>query len=326
MKKIITAILLVVIIQGIGHTQDINGEADWRDDILRGLDTARQDTSRVLLTVELANYYKFYLPDSALFYAYKALSLSRQIKFPKGEVRALMYVAMVNGVLGNDSKALQTTLQGLKIAEKNNLPYDKAGLLGVLAYIYNSLKNHAKALDLVRQSKALVDSLNDFTLSAACQSGIGETYLLLNQLDSAFYYCQSAYKNAVKLNAEWVIYFALLNLGRIEEKKGNTELALAYFRQSLPVAVNADMIFNAYFSIAQVYQQMNKPDSAIYYANKSLETVKGRGFYSNIIKANVLLSSIYEKSNPQKALQHSKMAIAYKDSLDNLGKTTSLEV
>src|SRR6266487_2544509 len=122
MKKIITTILLVVIIQGIGHTQDINGAADWRDDILHGLDTARQDTSRVLLTVELANYYKFYLPDSALFYAYKALSLSRQIKFPKGEVRALMYVAMVNGVLGNDSKALQTILQRLKIAEKNNLP------------------------------------------------------------------------------------------------------------------------------------------------------------------------------------------------------------
>ena len=39
MKKIISAILLVVNIQGMGHTQDINGAADWRDDILR----ARED-------------------------------------------------------------------------------------------------------------------------------------------------------------------------------------------------------------------------------------------------------------------------------------------
>ena len=85
------------------------------------------------------------------------------------------------------------------------------------------------------------------------------------------------------------------------------------------------MIFNSYFSIAQLYQQINKPDSCIYYAKKSLETVKGRGFYSDIIDANILLSDIYEKSDPQKALQYSKMAISYKDSLYNLGKTTSFE-
>jgi hypothetical protein len=42
--------------------------------------------TRVLLIAYLANYYKADLPDSALFYGYKALALARQIKFPKGEV------------------------------------------------------------------------------------------------------------------------------------------------------------------------------------------------------------------------------------------------
>ena len=73
----------------LGYTQDINGEARWHEDILHSLDTARQDTTRVLLIAELANYYKFIWPDSALFYGYKALALARQIKFPKGEVEAL---------------------------------------------------------------------------------------------------------------------------------------------------------------------------------------------------------------------------------------------
>ena len=83
MKKFITVIFLVIVIQRIGYTQDINGESGWHKDILHNLDTTTQDTSRVLLIGELANYYKFYLPDSALFYGYKALALARQIKFPK---------------------------------------------------------------------------------------------------------------------------------------------------------------------------------------------------------------------------------------------------
>ena len=264
------------------------------------------------------------MPDSALFYGYKALALARQIKFPKGEVKALEIIIIAQLILGNDSKALQITLQGLKIAEKNNLINEKALLLTSLGYIYSGVKNYTKALDLFRESKALFDSLHNFTFSAFTANAIGETYLMLNQLDSALYYCQSAYKNAVQLKEDWVIHI-LLNLGRIQNKKGNIDLALAYFRQSLSMAGNAEVIFNSYFSIAQLYQQINKPDSCIYYANKSLEVVKGRGFYSYIIKANILLSDIYEKSDPQKALQYSKMAIAYKDSLDNLGKTTSFE-
>ena len=59
---------------------------------------------------------------------------------------------------------------------------------------------------------------------------------MLNQPDSALYYCQSAYENAVQLNADWLIYYILFNLGKIEDKKGNTDLALAYFRQSLSMA------------------------------------------------------------------------------------------
>ena len=58
----------------------------------------------------------------------------------------------------------------------------------------------------------------------------------MNQPDSALYYCQSAYENAGQLKEDWLISYILLNLGRIQDKKGNTDLALAYFRQSLSMA------------------------------------------------------------------------------------------
>jgi tetratricopeptide (TPR) repeat protein len=325
MKKIITAIFFLIMIQSTGYAQDLNAESGWRDDALHGLDTAKQDSSRVLLMASLAGYYKFYSPDSSLFYGYKALALARQIKFPQGEVNALGAIYFGQLALGNDSKALETTLRGLKIAERNNLANDKAFFLCALSHVYSRVKDYAKALDLSRKSKALSDSLHDSTLSVMEQNYIGETYLMMNQLDSALYYCQSAYENAVQLNVDWVIYAVRFNLGKIQLKKGNTDLALAYFRQTLLMAWDIERIFNAYFSMAQLYQQINKPDSCIYYAKKSLETVQGRAFYAYIINASTLLSSMFEKRDPQKALQYRKMATSYKDSLYNLGTTTSFQ-
>jgi two-component system NtrC family sensor kinase len=140
MKKIATTILFLIVILSAGYTQDLNEEAQLHQDILHSLDTARQDTTRVLLLAVLANYYKSDLPDSALYYGYKALALARQIKFPQGEVEALGFMAIALETLGNDSKALQIALQGLKIAEKNNLIGHKAGLLGVLVTFITDLK------------------------------------------------------------------------------------------------------------------------------------------------------------------------------------------
>ena len=328
MKKIITAIVLVLIVQVIAHAQDDNDNARWIKGILHDVETAKQDTTRVLLIADLANYYKFNFPDSSLYYGNKALELAKQIKFVKGEVRALSNIGFTQILLGNESKALQIFLHALKIEEKNNLINDKADLLVQLGRIYNGVNEHTKALDFMKKSKALADSLHDPMSSVIARIWLVDTYLILDQPDSALYYnltLQSAHELDRQLNQKWIIYQTLFDLGRIQEKKDNVNLALIYFRQSLSLAIELDMVFNSLFAIAQLYQRIDMPDSCIYYANKSLEVVKRRGFYLNIIKANILLSDIYGKSNPVKALQHSKTAIAYKDSIDKLAKTASFE-
>jgi two-component system NtrC family sensor kinase len=238
------------VIQIAGYAQDINKGSERNESTLHSSDTARQDTNYVKLLVDLANHYKFYLPDSALFYGYKAATLARQINFPAGEVAAFEYIIITQVTLGNDSKALEITLRGLKIAEKNNLMNDKALFLCALGHIYSGVKNYTKALNLFRESKALYDSLHDFTLSASQQNYIGETYLMLNQPDSALYYCQAAYENAAQLKVDWAIYGTLLNLRKIQLKKDNIGLALAHFRQTLLMPSEPIFIFDSYFSIA----------------------------------------------------------------------------
>ena len=320
MKKNTTIIVIMLIIRSSCIAQD-----PWLDAIKDRWSVANDDTSRVLVMGEFCGYYKLKKPDSALFYGYKALTLARQIGFQRGEVRAMNGLVITQINLGNNLKALQLISQASKIAEKNDLSWDKALLIVDKGNIYLRSEDYVRALSLFRESKMLFDSVHDSAFSIWTQSNIGLTYLMLNKQDSALYHCQIAYANAVQLNASWVTHLALLNLGKIQGHKGNADLALEYFRQSLIMAGEATAIFQTQYSIAQLFRQIDKPDSSIYYARKSLEIAKNGGFYSDVIDASILLSDIYEKQDPQQALHYNRMAIAFKDSLYNLGSAAGFE-
>lgn len=302
-----------------------NGQpAHVTDSLRHELAIAEQDSSRVLILAQMTSNYQFNRPDSALFYGYRALALARQIKFPSGEVRAMASIGIAYEVLGNFSKSLQIKLEAIKIAEENNIVTGKAVLMAQLGDIYLQFKDYEKALNLFWEAKILFDSVHNFSFSVLSQTNIGKTYLRMNQLDSALYYCQSAYDDAVRLKS-WALYYALIDLGKIQMQKGNTDLALEYFRQSLPVAFNTVRLIECNFSIAQLYQHINNPDSCIYYAKKSLEIAQQGGFYRNIIDASLLLSKVIETTDQKKALQYYKTAILYEDSLYNLGRATAFE-
>jgi signal transduction histidine kinase len=253
------------------------------------------------------------------------LALARQINFPKAQAIALQFIGITQITLGNDAKALQIILQAAKIAEENNLAGIKAVNLLQQGIIYSRSKDYAKALDLFRQSMVLTDSVAYADYYTATQNLIADIYLMVNQLDSALYYGQLAYKNAVRIKVNWVTHAVLINLAKIHSKSGNTDLALAYLSQSLPEAFEKDKIILSYFSIAQLYQQTDKPDSSIHYAKQSLEIAQEGSFYAYAIDASVLLSGIYEKADLQKALAYNRMAITYKDSLYNQGREIALE-
>ena len=316
MKKILAIIIILLVVRSVSATQD-----PWLQSIKHQWSVAGNDTSRVLALVDYCSYYKFKRPDSAMFYGAKALTLARQIEYPKGELLAMNLIALSQNTFGNPAKALQLALQAIKIAEKHHLIQEKAGLLFLQGLIYSQMKNYEKAMSFYIESKSNFDSLHNATFSALAQTYIGDAFLKLNQPDSALHYCQLSYDN--RLKESWVSYFSTFNLGKVQEMMGNTNLALALFRQSL--SLSTDGLSSSNLAIAQLYQKNGKLDSCIYYGEKSLALAQESKFISNIIDANLFLSGVYEKTNTQIALQYSKTAIALKDSLFILGNKTAQE-
>ncbi|HLG38484.1 MAG TPA: ATP-binding protein [Chitinophagaceae bacterium] len=328
MTKASFIIILFILKCSAGTSQ---GWGSYLDSIKHELTIAKSDTNRIAALIELANFYKLNKPDSSLYYGNEALKLARKIEFPNGQVLAMLYISIAQRTYGDVTKSSQTIFEGLKLADRYSMKEIKASLLAQLALNYAYSGNQKKALELYRKAKGVFDDKNliadDYhqDLSAWMEEAIGFAYFKLGQIDSANYYCRVSYKHSVELNIGWVQYLCLNLFGRIEQQKRNYHLALDYYRQSLPVAVEAHYIYMAYYSMALLFKQTGNKDSSIYYAKKSFEVAKGGAMFSDIAEGSMLLTNIYEELDPKTALFYSRMAAAYYDSLNNLGKKAGFE-
>jgi two-component system NtrC family sensor kinase len=319
MKKSIYIIFLLLAIQGLGMAQVFDG-----DSLKNELSIATNDTSRTMLMAELCQYYKWNKPDSALYYGNKAVALARRINFPKAELRALEGIVLTHLAIGNESKALQGNLEAFKIAEKNFDLENKIRFLHHFGSLYSHSKDYTKALSYFKESKNLADSLNSWFYVIA-QSNMAKMFLKMNQPDSALYYGLLAYNNADKSRPIVTKSSVTKTLGIIYFEKKDYDMSLEKWRQALQMIQPATSVSQCYYYISKIYQKTGNLDSAIYNAKKSLEVAQESGIYSYIIDANILLSNVYENQDSKMALQFSKTAITYKDSLDDLRIQTGQE-
>ena len=218
MKRIVFTCLFNFLVLA-GFTQDIRLDIDsLADNLKHELAISKPDTNRVLILVQLINAYKFYTPDSAFFYGQKALELARKIKFPKGEAKALDYLALTYRTLGNSSKALELEFKSIQIADKNNLVYEKANALTDLAFIYLEFKNYSKALFYQHQAINLYpEKSGNMALGFNI---LADTYLSMNKLDSAEYYSRLATNYIKQYNVDWLKPYNLRTIAGIYNKKG----------------------------------------------------------------------------------------------------------
>ena len=293
------------------------------DSLIHELAISRPDTNRVLVLVELINSYKFSIPDSAFFYGQQALELARHIKFPKGEAQSLQYLAVTNNFLGNVSKALELQFKILQISGKNNLIEEKQRALTQLGNYYKShSQNYSKALFYLHQAMKLSDPNWRSGSMFLTLSNIANTYLLMNKLDSAEYYSKLASDQIKQYKINWGRPGNLRTTGMIHYKKGETRLALDFLHQSLIYGPN-DM--QTSYEMAKIYQQTNRLDSAIYYAQKALDDAQMVKSYSGIVGASSLLAGLYEPKDAQKTIGYNKITIAAQDSLNNFGKSNAFK-
>ena len=220
--------------------------------------------------------------------------------------------------LGNYTNALDFLYKSLNMF--NELK-DTQGLMfvyGDLGLCYREQGDYKQAIQNIEEALRLFNSIHQ-TVNYKLAGMLASVFERNNQLDSALFYGEQAYK---VLN-DWSGLLTVL--GAIHAKLGHNQLALEFYKRDIPSAIrNNDQIdmLDAYNGMANVYWHEGKTDSAIFFAKQALNQQWGRAYPIGMLKASSLLADIYQSKNiNDSTLKYLKLTINLKDSLFNQQKT-----
>lgn len=335
MKKLnLTFILLITALLAFAQKSQI-------DSLTVLLRDAKNDRQRVELLNTLSYDYQDSRPDSALLLAQRAWYLARKNNIVKGESDALSQMATAYKSLGNFTKSLEYAIVKLKMDEALESPANLTVSHLYIASLYAASKDFDKALLYAKKADSIIndqhteekrsDSVIEKLQGYApyCFLSIGDIYEKKNMLDSAVVYTQKCLDISRQTNNTLLIGTSLNNLGNIYRKSKDDSLALQNYRAGIPfILENND--YSTYaestLGMAQVFEGMGKPDSALYYGKQSFAIAGANQFIVKSLNAIDFLSDIYKKNNSiDSAYTYLEMAGSLKDSIESAEKIRELQ-
>lgn len=216
----------------------LSAQTKERDSLLTTLQTQASDTNRAKTYYHLARYYEKNNLDSAKYFLERLLQLAKELSFKRGEYLYYERLAVVSFTNGDHNKALHEAEAGLALARELNNPGFEIAMLNMMSICYQYLGKFQEQLDYVLQAQVKAEQARD-------TSKIVQLYITLS----------NAYSD--------------LNLHRKSLDAGLTGLRL---RKEYNITEGYPN--RLYAGIAQEYEAINMPDSAVYYYDKALVSSK----------------------------------------------------
>jgi len=317
MKKqfLISSVLLFSFIKA-------NAQFVRTDSLKQQLVLAKEDTSKVILLLQLASKYTWSYADTSVLYTQQALNLAQKSNYERGIEMAQAQMSMALITLGNYPLALDYGYKALAWKDKNHPTDGMVFSLANIAMCYREQGDYNGSLIYFRKALALAN-----TIQIRDQSIIwgmtSSAYEKNDQPDSAIMYAKKAYE--IRKNWSGILYV----LGSAFAKKSLYDSAMFYFRTGLPVAVQnhteIDLI-DIYNGIAIVQKAKGNLDSSVWYSKKALTEKSGKAYPLGLLQSANMLADLYQSQNKvDSTLKYLRVSISLKESLFNREKTIAVQ-
>ncbi len=320
MNKIINSIFwmpLLFCISYRGLAQSTPLDQKYVDSITRLLPTYPDDTNKVNHLVRLASMYVLQDPVLTVKYADQGAAIAEKINYPVGIIRCLGRAAFTLAVSGEWAKSTDKVNRAMQLAEKHH-PVAMIYLCNIMWI--NAITKEDNITSLYWVNKALHNPF--FETYEEPQKWptymqLGDSYQRLGRLDSAKSYEKILLRYADKYGS---FSTDLANnsyrvAGNIALQENRYEDAIRYFH-----------LAHEAIGLAQVYQLLNRSDSAIFYAEQSLQGGYKLKMPILIQPAAKILAEEYADSNPSVANKYLNIYINSRDSLFGSEKLKALEM
>jgi signal transduction histidine kinase len=310
------------------------GQQVEKDSLLNVIAKHREDTLEVNALLHLAEMQNH--PDSLIEYVNQAQQLSEKLDYTKGKADALLVLSNLTGISMGTAQSIQNTLTALSMYESLKYVPGMAAAHGSLQGSYRSIGdyrnslNHAFAALQISETNDLKEEFlyPGHSISALMNAEVGQTYVLLNVLDSASHFTQKAIdRKELFNNVEW--NFPVYLLATIQNMQGNYNSALENYRKALPLAA-ANGFFHdtlqVFSGMSTLFRNMKKFDSSIYYAGMVAMSQNPALENKNLLESIVNLADIYKMNgNKDSALKYVELSYALRDSIFSRDKDREIQ-
>jgi signal transduction histidine kinase len=202
------------------------------------------------------------------------------------KIRATQYVNI--GVLfyniGDYDKALQYYEMALPVFERHRLPVWSAATMTWQGAVFSARKKPDSALYMYHKAYDILktideDQINQADVAAMTLNNMANTYLSLNQVDSALLCLENAKEKFQKASAYTQCYI-LTNLGAAYERKGDDKSAVRYIEFALEKAIGSGfkaIAMHLYKDLSDYYGKTGQYEKAWRY-EQEFSTLKEEAF------------------------------------------------
>ena len=311
-----------------------NGQHELRDSLLKRATEHSRDTLGVNALLHLADMQ--IQPDSVINYVAQAQRLVEKLDYKKGEADCLLILSKLGGLSIIYGQSIQYALNALSIYTDIEYSRGMATAHGRLQAIYRALGEYTNSLH--HAFAALNISQTDRTVEEFMYPGhaslplilaeIGQTYVLMNNLDSASYFTQKSIdKKELFNNSEW--NFPVYLFATIQNMKGHYIPALENYRRALPLAVQNGFYHDTlqiFSGMSTLFKNMKTTDSAIHYAQIVVDSRNPELETKNLLEAITNLADLYKiKGNKDSALKYVEISYSLKDSIFSREKDREIQ-
>ncbi len=311
------------------------------DSLKQDLQQATSDSERLLLNLNLAEFYVELSSDSALFFAKEAVKVARKNDQKIAEADALTNIAyqlMSSGKFGESLKCLEQAFSLINNTKTDNNSWrlDEASprlkRLVTLARLHNNLgnlmaltQNADQEIFHYKEAVRIAEEIDNKDWSMMANQNLGETYLRLNQPDSAMYFARKSESLFTQKGSKKNIHgWLLITLGDVYFKKNNFPLAKEYYYQAVKSSKDVHNMVSltwGYFMLTNYFLSIKEKDSSVFYSNKTIESLRLTGF--GYLDENKNMGTAYENlyrsyqlaDKPDSANKYQELALLTKDSL-----------
>ncbi len=299
---------------------DLFCQIDEKDSLLALLHSGKRDTARVHHLIALANLHNQNLePDSALFYAYKGIELSKEISYQKGEIASSEILGWTSWNLGNYPVSIKCAPVIIDYAKAM---HDTAQWMDAVALLSNSYRDQGEFEDARKSYSnflALAKTWNNCEFCGVAYAAIGSVYYGLEKYDSALFFIEKGLSYPEGFAYGWMLMMA----GKTMSKLHKEDKAFAYLRKSLnPLEERPNFkdLTSAYSNLSFLFNASGQIDSAIFYGHKAVSMAKEYGFNKELLEGYEALSQVYEEIDPAKALNFYKLSASVRNTIYNQEK------